>query len=469
MTASVVALPLWPHQEELIAFSRERVGSLWDAGMGVGKSRAAIVLAEKWGPSVRFIFAPKKACLNVWPKQIAMYGSQRARVVQLGTDKLSAKQKGAALDAACKAAVTLGQTCYVIINYDAAWRPGLAEAIARNAGLGAAFCDEVHRLKSPQGKASKFFGTVARRFQRRVGLTGTVMPHSPLDVFGTARFVDPALFGWSFVQFRARYAKLDTRFGHPRVVGFQNIPELQAKLRTVTVHVPRSVLRLEEPLHERVPVSLCPRARSAYSAIDQDLRAEVDQGTLTVANAMVRVLRLQQVTGGLLPLDDGPGTIIDSAKCEALADLLEGVADDEPFVVFARFRHDLDRIHEAAKSLGRRSLECSGRVDQVAEWTRGDAPILAVQVGAGSESIDLTRAAYGAFYSVGHSLGQFEQACARLHRPGQTRRVCFYHLVASRTVDGVIYESLRAKRDVIESIMAAVRERRMEQEEDDAE
>jgi hypothetical protein len=67
--------------------------------------------------------------------------------------------------------------------------------------------------------------------------------------------------------------------------------------------------------------------------------------------------------------------------------------------------------------------------------------------------IDLSRAAYAFYYSLGFSLGDYEQSLARLRRPGQTRCVRYYHLVAPGTVDEQVYAALRERRSVIEAVL----------------
>ena len=62
---------------------------------------------------------------------------------------------------------------------------------------------------------------------------------------------------------------------------------------------------------------------------------------------MVKLLRLQQVTGGCVPTDDAVVHRVDSAKLKLLADTLEDIGTEEPVVVFGRFHADLDAVHEA--------------------------------------------------------------------------------------------------------------------------
>jgi SNF2 family DNA or RNA helicase len=86
-------------------------------------------------------------------------------------------------------------------------------------------------------------------------------------------------------------------------------------------------------------------------------------------------------------------------------------------------------------------------------WQAGDAVILGVQIQSGGVGIDLTRAAYAVYYSLGFSLGDYEQSLARLRRPGQTRCIRYYHLVAPGTVDQQVYAALKERRSVVEAVL----------------
>ena len=43
-----------------------------------------------------------------------------------------------------------------------------------------------------------FFKRLRSRAAYRIGLTGTPMPHSPMDIYGPFRFLDITIFGPSF-------------------------------------------------------------------------------------------------------------------------------------------------------------------------------------------------------------------------------------------------------------------------------
>ena len=215
---------------------------------------------------------------------------------------------------------------------------------------------------------------------------------------------------------------------------------------------------LPDAIHERRIVELSTKGRKIYEELDRDFCAQVVEGEIVASNALVKLLRLAQITSGLVSVDTDPPEMVrvDSEKQKAVADLLEDLPADEPVVIFGRFRSDLDAGHAAAKSLKRDSLELSGRRKELEDWQAGKAPILCVQIQAGGVGVDLTRAAYNFYLSVGYSLGDYEQSLARSHRPGQERTVFYYHILAKDTVDERVYKALKERKNVVESVLADI-------------
>jgi len=201
-----------------------------------------------------------------------------------------------------------------------------------------------------------------------------------------------------------------------------------------------------------------------YRDLERDFVADLDTGTVTVATALTKLLRLSQATGGYARLDgsDGGSLVpIDGigAKRMALADRLEDLAVTEPVVVFCRFRSDLDDVAAVARELGREYAEVSGERKDLERWQAGDATILGVQMQSGGVGIDCSRSAFAVYYSLGYSLGDYEQSLARLRRPGQERCVRYYHLVCEGTVDEAVYAALRDRRSVVEAVLARLSSR----------
>lgn len=445
---------MWRHQRDAVNFALSRSGTYWHMGMGTGKSRCAIELAKAKG-SRRVLIVCPLSVVQAWAKQFSMYAPGQFTVVTLNKGTVASKASQAK-DALRLSSASLSPVA-VVVNYESARLGDLAKMI-KSTDWDLLVMDEVHRIKSPGGATSRFISQVAQNVPLRVGLSGTPMPHSPLDVYAQARAIDPYVFGWSFVAFRKRYALMGG-FGGKQVIGYQRQEDLAQKLGTFTFQCDRGVLDLPDAIHEVREVEMSPKARKVYAQLDQEFQAWVGEGEVTAANAMVKLLRLQQVTSGRVQVDHGTHEsleVVDDSKLKALVDLFEDLPMDEPVVVFGRFRSDLQTAHEAAAKTGRKSLELSGNRRELERWQAGEAPVLAVQIQSGGTGVDLTRAAYCVYLSTGFSLGDYEQSLARVHRPGQDRTVFYYHIVAKGTVDEKVYAALRARKKVVEAILDEV-------------
>jgi len=425
--ASAGTFAAWAHQSQAAAWYAERRVGMFSMDMGTGKTFAALLALD----------------------------AMRHPLVFVDLSHGAGKERAARLQAAL--ATATGKCLVVVVNYESVWRSALIPTI-ESVKWSAIVLDESHRIKAPGGQASRYLARLAAKQQhaKRLCLTGTPMPHSPLDLYGQFRFLNSQVFGTSYTRMRARYAECDLRF--PSKVKFwKNQDELAAKLDAYSFRVTADeVLDLPDAIHETVPVELSPKVLRYYGQLESDMTAEIEQGTVTAANALTKLLRLAQATGGYAKLDDAAGvTPIDGvpAKRMALTDRLEDLPATEPVVVFCRFRSDLDDVAAAARELGREYAEVSGVRKDLERWQAGDAVILGVQMQSGGLGIDCSRAAYAFYYSLGFSLGDYEQSLARLRRPGQTRCVRYYHLVCEGTVDTQVYAALRERRDVIDAVL----------------
>lgn len=445
----------WRHQREAVDFVRQlyscgKRGAMIAAVMGTGKSAITIYLSVEEGFERILILCPLRV-VQVWRPQFEMHSNLPFQVIPLDDSFGSVCAKCEEAGRQLALAKARGVPAVIVINYDSAWRSPFAEwALRQKWDLVAA--DEIHRCKAAGGKASRFLARLGKATRFRLGLSGTPMPHSPLDVYGYFRFLDPSIFGWSFSKFRQHYAILGGYQNH-QVVGYANLDELNRKFYLIAFTCGKDVLDLPPEMHATHTCQLGDEARKVYRSIERDLIAEVQAGEVTAANALVKLLRLQQITCGHIRTDDGQEVQIDSAKMNLLRDVFEDIAPDEPIVVFCRFHKDLEAVNRVADETGRRALELSGRIDELKCWQAGEAPVLAVQIDSGGVGVDLTRARYAIYYSLGFSLGSYEQSLARIHRPGQTRPVEYIHLLAENTVDEKVMDALARRADVVNSVL----------------
>jgi SNF2 family DNA or RNA helicase len=449
----------WRHQKAAFKFCLDHFaaglrGILLAMGMGTGKSLVACMLVLHLTARRVLISCPLRV-VPVWVTQFERHVGVPVVVVALDEEYSSVAKKQEEAAEKMKLAQVLGRPFIAVVNYDSAWRDPFA-SWAEKVPWDLVIADEAHRIKSPSGKASLFFKRLRLRAAHRVALTGTPMPHGPMDIYAIFRFLDVTIFGPSFTAFRTKYAVMGG-YQKKQITGFQNLDELQRLMGRITFKVGDEVLDLPPATDVTYHCELTGEAARIYRDLEEDFVARVKDGTVTAANAMVKLLRLQQITGGCVPTDDDTIVRVDSSKQKLLADVLEDIGNDEPVAVFCRFIADLLAVHEACEQLGLTSMELSGKRDELKRWQNGEAQVLAVQIDAGSEGVDFTRARYSIFYSVGYSLGKYDQARKRTHRPGQTKPVTHIHLIARGTVDVKIMRALEKRADIVQSILAEIK------------
>ena len=438
----------WDHQIRATAFTLMMDAVLLHMHMGTGKTKVTLDAMRARGHRQVLVICPLTV-ITVWEREADKHTPGYWWVLPLRKGSITARAKALTK---VRAQVD-GPPLLILINYEAAWREPMAAAILSKTWDAIVF-DEIHKLKSPGSKVSRFAARIPA--SHRLGLTGTPMPHSPLDLYGQYRALDPGIFGSRFGAFRSRYAVMGG-YENRQVLSFKDTDHMREQMDRLRLHVPPEALDLPEILYLKRECTLDSEGRRFYDSLETDFIAGIEDGTVTVANALVKLLRLQQVAAGFVKMDDGETIDLCPAKPKLLTEML-GDIGKEPVVVFTRFTHDLRLVEKACDDLERPYLEISGRRKDYDDWKRLTGhdklgPVLGVQIQAGGLGIDLTEARYALFYTMGFSLGDYQQAVARVHRPGQTYPVIIYHLVTTGTVDGKILRALDKRADVIRSVM----------------
>lgn len=324
--------------------------------------------------------------------------------------------------------------------------------------------DESHKIKSSQGNASRLLARLTHFVPRRVILTGTVMPHSPMDVFGQWRFLDPYAFGTTnsdgtqrqatFGSFRSRYAVMGGFMGR-EVTGFRNLDEMQEIMaRNACVARKEDALDLPPTMDVTVPVELSPGEKKAYKEMKDSLAATLLGGNAaTVPNRLSQMLRLRQITSGYLPDDQGTVHVLGASKTKTIRSIVhDNLAGEKRIVIFALFTHEIEMLVEALKARDTEVAVITGATP--AEERMGirhrfgsDDPariVLVAQIKTLSLAVnELVTANHCIFASLSQQRDDLIQARDRLNRIGQTRPVTFWYALAPGTVDMVIMQSHR--------------------------
>lgn len=440
---------VWDHQIEAVQYGllKER-GAMFAMDMGTGKLLSSLLLAYNRKAKLVLVVAPKRA-VDEWQIQIEQWWKWEPAHVFVASHGTVARST-AAMQEFVMGRWQQDGTIFVLTNYERVWRDPFYR-VARNTRWSMVIADECHRLRSPGGKASSAMHRIRAQVPFVLGTTGTPFPSSPINIYAQARAIDDTVFGTQHKSFMNTYAVMGG-FENREVVAIRNKARMVRNFYSMAYRVTDDNQNLPAVRTVRVSVTLDPKTMKKYKELEKEFVTEIDGHEISADNTLVRLLRLQQITSGYIAGD--PPVRIGTEKSERLFDLLDGIGESECVVVFANFHYDLDEIRRVTKLLGRSYGEISGRHSDYLAWRRGEKrlQVIGVQYQAGSESINLTACRYGVMYNLPLSLDQFKQARKRLHRPGQTRKVVLFHLLADRTADIKIRRGLMRSEDLVQTV-----------------
>lgn len=346
--------------------------------------------------------------------------------------------------------------------------------------------DEMHKIKSISSNSSRLAARIGAKVKRRIGLTGTVIPHSPLDVYAQWRFIDPYAFGRvqadgtrkraTFQAFKEDYAVMGGYMGR-EVTGFKNLDRLEEIMgERAAVAIKSECLDLPEATDTIVPVNLSSKELKAYEEMRSQLqvtfREEEDTresgekvtGESTAFSRLTRAIRLRQITAGFLPDDTGEMREIGRSKAKTIASIVHDTLPDEKrIVVFGSFRAELAAIAEEISKPGTTVLTITGDTkpeERLALRQRfgsdsDERLVIVAQIRTLSVAVnELVTAQHAIFASLPWQRDDIVQARDRLNRLGQRgASTTFWYALAPGTIDEVVYQAYQDRTDLEKALM----------------
>lgn len=444
---------------------------------GCGKTLTAIAIAGalwKYGKAHRVLVVAPTSVVGVWPKELEETADFPFTVAVMTGDKKKRLAELQSLEAAPR-----GDLQFAAINYESTWRDGIFEALA-DWHPDLIIADESQRIKSHDASQSKAMHKLGDAAPYKLILSGTPVQNNAVDIFSQYRFLDPGVFGTNFYAFRNRYAIMGG-FDKHQIVGYRDMDELTRKTHSIAFRVTKEdALDLPEQVFQNRYIQLSAADRKVYDQLRRDSYAELESGgEVTAPTVLTRLLRLQQLTGGFLRLDDTEQPKqVNTAKLEALMEIVGDCVDaGQKLVVFARFTSEIDLISDALKKAKVRfgmidgrtptehkkdrvtGAEILSRSELVEDFqTNPETTVFLAQIQTAGLGITLHAASTAVFYSLDFNFASYSQALARIHRIGQ-KQVCVYqHLLVENSVDEKVMRALSQKQDLAASIIDNWRE-----------
>ena len=462
----------WAHQLEALERSKSLDNIALLHEVGTGKSFSAILIArykmQQAGGALRTLVICPPIVVKNWQKEWKAHSHLKDHHILCLTG--SGKQRLKLLEKYGDKAVV------VITNYQSlTLMPPLLKALKE--WKPAIFIgDELHRAKSHNSKTALKSAEMSAVAKYKIGLTGTPVLNTPMDLFGQYLVLDGgATFGTNFFSFRAEYF-WDVNHRMPSHIHFPkwearegSEKKLADKISSTSMSVKKSeCLDLPPYIREVIGVELTPTQRKMYKEMAEDFVTYVDGKACVARLALTKMLRLLQITTGFISLEgaDGEGRTIcsvkDNPRIKVLRELLTDIEPGGKVIVWASFKQNYLDIAACCTSLGLSYVEVHGDISAKGKEAAVKAfqeeesvRILIGNQGAGGIGINLIQAPSSVFYSRNFSLEQDLQAEARNYRGGSEihARITRYDLVAENTIDEVVAERLAMKQAISNSII----------------
>jgi SWI/SNF-related matrix-associated actin-dependent regulator 1 of chromatin subfamily A len=423
--------PPLEHQKEAIQKLVENKKFILADDMGLGKTTSTIIAALEANSKKVLIICPATLKIN-WKREIENYSDKSIYI---------AEGKNFNTDAD-----------YVIINYDIIKnfhdpkKKDDSEILKANFDL--VIVDEAHYIKNGQAQRTKLINDLVKTVDRLWLLTGTPMTSRPMDYFNLLSLVDsPVSKNW--MAYAIRYCQgYQFNVGGRKIwniTGASNLDELRERTAaTILRRLKENVLDLPDKII--TPVYLRLKSKN-YEEVMGEYYDWYDKNPDESKSLTVQFSKLTKVR-----------QIIADEKISQTIEIAENIIEqDKKVIIFCNFTDSLNKIIE---HFGKSAVKLDGSMSKperqrsVDEFQ--DNPKVKVFVGnikAAGVGITLTSAEAVIMNDLSFLPSDHAQAEDRAYRYGQKNNVLVYYPIFENTIEGVIYDILNNKKQVIATVM----------------
>ncbi len=430
--------------------------------MGLGKTVSTLTAIDKllndWFDANKvLVIAPLRVAEDTWSREVEKWDHLGHLRISKVLGSLKNRRKALAAEA----------DIYVINRENVEW---LVSEYGSDWPFDTVVIDELSSFKNHGSKRFRALKRIRPLIKRIIGLTGTPAPNGLMDLWAPVYLLDQGeRLCKTIGGYRDRYFVAGSRSGHV-VYDWKEKQEAEARIYEAIADIAVSMkaedwLELPERIDQNVPIVMDPKAREQYEELERELLLPFIDGDVVASTAAVLSNKLLQMASGAVYDEDRGVKDIHEAKLDALEDIVEA-AQGKPVMVFYNFKHSLDRIQQ--RFSGRRGLPAARILrkgaagnEDIRAWNNDETPLLCLHPKSAGHGLNLQESSCQTivWYDQIWSLEEDQQANARVHRQGQTRRIVVKRLVTEGTMDEDAVEALARKAEGQEALMQAVKAR----------
>ena len=311
--------------------------------------------------------------------------------------------------------------------------------------------DEIAMFRNASTGRWKTLNTICnKQTQRRVwALTGSPVPNDPTDAWAQCRVVTPA--NPDVPKYFGKFRDLVMRQISPfKWVAKDNaLDVVRQSMQPAIRYALDDCIDLPEQIFESRDVEMSSEQKKMYKEMLSKLTAEYDGGQILAVNEAVKANKLIQIACGVAYGPDGEHIVIPAnQRIEVLKECIE--ESEGKVLVFVpltgvleHLREELSKHFTVAVVHGDTKKHERDQIFSDFQNT-SDPRVLLANPATMSHGLTLTAATNIIWYAPVYSGEIYEQACARVRRPGQKKTTVIVHIAASE-VERRAYARLKDK------------------------
>ena len=423
--------PPLEHQKEAIQKLLENKKFILADDMGLGKTTSTIIGALESGSKKILIICPATLKIN-WKREIENYSD---RPIFIAESKNFSTEHD-----------------FVIANYDIIKNfhdpKNKEESLILNSKFDLVIVDEAHYIKNATAQRTKLINDLVKNTERLWLLTGTPMTSRPMDYFNLLSLVDsPVSKNW--MAYAIRYcAGYQFKVGNRKVwniTGASNLEELRERTSgTILRRLKENVLDLPDKIITPVYLKL---KSKAYEDVMGEYYDWYDKNPEESKSLTVQFSKLTKVR-----------QIIAEEKIQQTIEIAENIIEQgKKVIIFCNFTDSLNKIVE---HFGKTAVKLDGSMSQherqysVDQFQENEKiKVFVGNIRAAGTGITLTAGEAAIFNDLSFLPSDHAQAEDRSYRYGQKNNVLVYYPIFENTIEGIIYDILNNKKQVIATVM----------------
>ena len=421
--------PPLEHQKEAIKSLVENKKFILADDMGLGKTTSTIIAALETGAKKVLIICPASLKIN-WQREIENYSDKPTSIIE--------GKKWEDGD-------------FIIINYDIIKNfhdeKKKSDSVLLKTKFDLVIIDEAHYIQNKQAQRTKLINDFVSNVDRLWLLTGTPITSRPINYFNLLNLIEcPVAKNWmAYVkrycngfQFQAGRRKIWN------VSGASNLEELRDRTAPLVLRrLKENVLDLPDKII--TPVYLRLKSKEYEALMGEyydwyDKNGESDSLTLQ----FTKLTKVRQV--------------IAEEKVASTIEICENIVEQgKKVIVFTNFTKTLEMILE---HFGKKAVRLDGQMSQKERQmsvdrfqNEEDVMVFVGNIKAAGVGITLTAGEAVVMNDLSFLPSDHSQAEDRSYRYGQKNNVLVYYPIFDNTVEGIIYDILKKKKDIFETVM----------------